>query len=85
MTKELCIKTVLSLVMTAGAIAIGFTTFVQTEIKEELEEIKFQELIDREKINGLQIQVGAVQGDIKVLLERTAPRDVIVNSQIDRG
>lgn len=82
--KSLCLGTVLTLVMAAGAIAIGYTNFVQAEIKEDIQnlktdvkddlaDMKTQELIDREKINSVQMQVSAIAGDIKVLLERTLP------------
>lgn len=71
--KSLCLGTVLTLVMAAGAIAIGYTNFVQAEIKEDISRIEDASDLNTEKINSLQLQAHDIAGDIKVLLERTSP------------
>jgi len=63
--KTLCLQTVLTLVMIAGAIGIGYTNFVQAEIKEDLTLIR----IDLEK-NDVQItDIKENIFDIKILLK----------------
>ena len=69
-TKQLCLSTILTLVMASGAVAIGFTSFVQAEIKEDIQEFREQALIDREKINNLQITNAEIKGDIKLILDK---------------
>jgi len=68
--KQICLSTILTLVMASGAVAIGFTSFVQAEIKEDLQEIKNQELIDREKISSVQITQAEMNGKINLILEK---------------
>jgi hypothetical protein len=68
--KTVCLSTILTLVMASGAVAIGFTSFVQAEIKDDLAEIKNQELIDREKISALQISNAEINGKLSLILEK---------------
>jgi hypothetical protein len=68
--KTVCLSTILTLVMASGAVAIGFTTFVQAEIKEDLAEMKNQELVDREKITSLQISQAEINGKLSLILEK---------------
>ena len=68
MSKAICLSTILTLIIAAGSVSIGYTTFVQTEIKEDISDIKNQDIIDREKITGLQVQVGAIDGKLDLLL-----------------
>jgi len=70
LNKSICLSTILTLVMASGAVAIGFTSFVQAEIKEDLQEIKNQELIDREKISSVQITQAEMNGKINLILEK---------------
>lgn len=68
-TKTICLSTVLTLIMASGAVAIGFTTFVQGEIKEDLSEMRNQEFINREKINSIQLSQAEMNGKINQILD----------------
>ena len=70
LNKSICLSTILTLVMASGAVAIGFTSFVQAEIKEDLQEIKNQELLDREKISSVQITQAEMNGKINLILQK---------------
>ena len=63
--------------MAAGAITIGFTTFVQGELKSDIEDIKTwtknletQNQIENEKITSIQIQLAKLEQKITDLLEK---------------
>ena len=67
--KTVCLSTILTLVMASGAVAIGFTTFVQGEIKEDITEMKKEDLIVREKLSSLQISQAEMNGKINLILQ----------------
>jgi len=66
--KAICLSTILTLVMASGAVAIGFTSFVQAEIKEDVAIVRDNQLLNNEKITSLQIQLAEMRGDIKLIL-----------------
>lgn len=59
--------------MAAGAVAIGFTTFVQAELKDDIQNNSIVIDILTEKVSSVQIQLAEIRGDIKILVERTNP------------
>jgi hypothetical protein len=66
--RTICFSMVFMMLSAVATVSIGYTNFVQAEIKEDIIEIKSDELIDREKISSIQVGQAEIKGDIKLIL-----------------
>lgn len=67
-TKSICFATLFLLLSAVATISIGYTNFVQAEIKEDIFEMKDSDRIFTEKVTSLQITQAEIKGDIKLIL-----------------
>jgi len=69
MNKQICIQTVLTLVMVVGAISIGYTNFVQVEIKEDLGFIRTDIQETETQIDKIKNDLSDIKIDVKILIK----------------
>ncbi|MBA7492266.1 hypothetical protein ES702_02815 [subsurface metagenome] len=67
--KTICFSMVFMLLSATATISIGYTNFVQAEIKEDISDIKSNQLLNNEKITSTQINQAELNGNVKLILD----------------
>lgn len=67
--KTICFSVIFMLLSSVATISIGYTNFVQAEIKEDIVDIKDNNLLYREKVSSVQVTQAEIKGDIKLILK----------------
>jgi len=67
-TKSICFGTLFMLLSAVVTISIGYTNFVQAQIKDNVDDVKNNLEIDRAKIDNVQISNARIEGKLDVLL-----------------
>lgn len=68
-TKSICFATLFMLLSAVATISIGYTNFVQAEIKEDIVDLKYSNEIDQAKISDVQISNARIEGKLDILLD----------------
>lgn len=71
--KQICLQTLLYIVVLGVGVAVGYTNFVQSDLKEEITHNSDDIDLLNEKSTSIQVQLTEIRGDVKLLLERTNP------------
>ena len=66
-SKQICLQTIIYLIVLSVGVAIGYTNFVQAELKEDVGRIEKNQEISTAKINSIQIQLVEIAQDVKNL------------------